>query len=275
MISFLRKLRQQLLDENQARWAGKFSKYLLYAVGEILLVVIGILIALQIDNWNEERQEDEKIKLQLTNLLRDLDGDRSGLQGLRSFHAFRVHAAYYLLDQYGITMEVTPLPEAGPMPELDETGLYAGPVPDSTDKAFIARGFSWLLRKNPVMPSMDAIDEFKNTGLYAEFENQELKNKIRRYYFVYNFVFPMEDRGESNPTTRLKNALASEGYSYLDAAALENPVEELLSYPAHVAYIKNIIDESTYRSNQSSRLIRLLDQLIPEIEKEIENYTKN
>jgi hypothetical protein len=47
MIKFFRKIRQRLLTEN------KFSKYLLYAIGEIVLVVIGILIALQINNWNE------------------------------------------------------------------------------------------------------------------------------------------------------------------------------------------------------------------------------
>ncbi len=50
MIKFFRKIRQRLLTEN------KFSKYLIYAVGEILLVVIGILIALSINNWNESRK---------------------------------------------------------------------------------------------------------------------------------------------------------------------------------------------------------------------------
>ena len=50
MIRFFRKIRQQLLTEN------KFSRYLLYAIGEILLVVLGILIALQIDNWNENKK---------------------------------------------------------------------------------------------------------------------------------------------------------------------------------------------------------------------------
>jgi hypothetical protein len=48
MIKFFRKIRRQLFSEN------KFSKYLLYAIGEILLVVIGILIALSINNWNEK-----------------------------------------------------------------------------------------------------------------------------------------------------------------------------------------------------------------------------
>lgn len=51
MLTFLRKIRKKLLAEN------KFSKYLLYALGEIILVVIGILIALQINNWNESRKE--------------------------------------------------------------------------------------------------------------------------------------------------------------------------------------------------------------------------
>ncbi len=52
MIKFFRKIRQQLLTEN------KFSKYLLYAIGEIVLVVIGILIALQINTWNENRKRN-------------------------------------------------------------------------------------------------------------------------------------------------------------------------------------------------------------------------
>jgi uncharacterized membrane protein YgaE (UPF0421/DUF939 family) len=51
MIKFFRKIRQSLLIEN------KLSRYLLYAIGEIVLVVIGILIALQVNNWNEGRKE--------------------------------------------------------------------------------------------------------------------------------------------------------------------------------------------------------------------------
>jgi len=50
MIKFFRKIRQKLLTEI------KFSKYLIYAIGEIILVVIGILIALQINNWNETKK---------------------------------------------------------------------------------------------------------------------------------------------------------------------------------------------------------------------------
>lgn len=50
MIKFFRTIRQKMLNEN------KFSKYLIYAIGEIILVVIGILIALAINTKNEKRE---------------------------------------------------------------------------------------------------------------------------------------------------------------------------------------------------------------------------
>jgi len=56
MIKYFRKIRQNLLSE------GKTGKYLKYAIGEIVLVVIGILIALQINNWNSQRIRYPKSK---------------------------------------------------------------------------------------------------------------------------------------------------------------------------------------------------------------------
>lgn len=69
MIKFFRKIRQKLLSEN------KFSKYLLYAIGEIVLVVIGILIALQINNWNEARKKQNLKGVYKRELIADLEKD--------------------------------------------------------------------------------------------------------------------------------------------------------------------------------------------------------
>jgi len=63
MIKFFRKIRQNLLMEN------KTGKYFKYAVGEIILVVIGILIALSINNWNENRKSAAQENLYLKRLL--------------------------------------------------------------------------------------------------------------------------------------------------------------------------------------------------------------
>jgi len=54
MIKFFRKIRQNLLSE------GKTRKYLQYAIGEIVLVMIGILLALQVNNWNQKRIDQNK-----------------------------------------------------------------------------------------------------------------------------------------------------------------------------------------------------------------------
>ena len=76
MIKFFRKIRQKLISKN------KINKYLIYASGEILLVVIGILIALQINNWNEQKKNLKteitylkNLKTELTNSLIELKGD--------------------------------------------------------------------------------------------------------------------------------------------------------------------------------------------------------
>lgn len=65
MIRFFRSIRQNLLSE------GKTGKYLKYAIGEIVLVVLGILIALQINNWSENR----KLQQQKSELLASLKAD--------------------------------------------------------------------------------------------------------------------------------------------------------------------------------------------------------
>jgi len=87
MLRFFRQIRQRLMIDN------KFSKYLLYAIGEILLVVIGILIALQIGDWNEGIKQDKRELILLSELrsnlktnVRNLESDiRLQTNSIRSF----------------------------------------------------------------------------------------------------------------------------------------------------------------------------------------------
>jgi len=72
MIKFFRHIRQNLIMEN------KTSNYLKYAIGEIVLVVFGILIALQINNWNENRRNRQKEIIYLTELKKGLQSDLNG-----------------------------------------------------------------------------------------------------------------------------------------------------------------------------------------------------
>ena len=90
MIKIFRKIRQKLLSEN------KFRKYLTYAIGEIILVVIGILIALQINNWNESRKENKLAKNYYNRLLSDLKADKS----YANRYISRVDSSLVLYDNY-------------------------------------------------------------------------------------------------------------------------------------------------------------------------------
>ena len=136
MIKFFRKIRQNLLMEN------KTGKYFKYAIGEIVLVVIGILIALQINNWNENRIENKEVKTYLNNLILDLNEDQEVLDRMNNWQTFKYFSMQYLL-------------------EMEGTNLY-DPIAD---------------RKNDIPP----LDELKSTGMYSKL-NPELKKGINNYY---------------------------------------------------------------------------------------------
>ncbi len=76
MINFLRKIRKKLMNK------GKVKSYLLYSSGEIILVVIGILIALQINNWNEENKDKQLEEITYCKLLEDVSQDELQLKNL-------------------------------------------------------------------------------------------------------------------------------------------------------------------------------------------------
>ena len=73
MIKFFRTIRGRLINDN------RLGKYLLYAIGEIVLVVIGILIALQINNWNEQQKKSAKEQLYLSGMKLDFQETKKEL----------------------------------------------------------------------------------------------------------------------------------------------------------------------------------------------------
>ena len=92
MIKFFRNIRQKLLSKN------KFSKYLFYALGEIFLVIIGILIALQINNTNSKRIELKTFKNNLQYVVEDLENNASDLNELKEKRQNVVKQNKYILE---------------------------------------------------------------------------------------------------------------------------------------------------------------------------------
>ena len=81
MIKFFRHIRRALIQKNQ------MGKYFKYAIGEILLVVIGILIALQINNWNENRKEKEKLNTIYSLIIDDLESDLKAIPKILKYYS--------------------------------------------------------------------------------------------------------------------------------------------------------------------------------------------
>ena len=94
MIKFFRHFRQAMIKENRA------SKYLLYAIGEIVLVVIGILIALQINTWNEDRKIRKSEQEILINLKSELILNRDQLDRTQQLHHKEYDAGVQLLNLF-------------------------------------------------------------------------------------------------------------------------------------------------------------------------------
>ncbi|MFH4967310.1 DUF6090 family protein [Gaetbulibacter sp. M240] len=134
MIKFFRKIRQKMLTEN------KFNKYLLYAIGEIILVVIGILIALQINNWNEQRKVNTKEYLILNEFLNSINKDlkayengiiprierkKSGLDSLQRyvFHKKTINDLLFLDFYSYLSIDTRLRFDNGPFEALKSTGL--------------------------------------------------------------------------------------------------------------------------------------------------------
>jgi Family of unknown function (DUF6090) len=95
MIKYFRKIRQKLLIEN------KFSKYLIYAIGEILIIVIGVLFAVQINNLNQSRKTEVLEKSVLIDLRSELYSNISILDSITNIRKNVLAAGRLVLEQSG------------------------------------------------------------------------------------------------------------------------------------------------------------------------------
>lgn len=153
MIKFFRKIRQNLLMEN------KTSKYLKYAIGEILLVIIGILIALQINNWNQDRLNQKKELRLVKQLLNDAKADSIFFQD----------RLYKLSSQLSFYQDILNLCN-----EQTISNSYSAAIPVSDQPFIRLASQSNLLINNP-----DA---------YSRLSNVNVKLSLQKYSAQYEFI---------------------------------------------------------------------------------------
>ena len=232
MIKFFRKIRQKLLSE------GKTGKYFKYAIGEIILVVIGILIALSINNWNENRTKKQIFKTHLTNLIEDLKTDQQTMQFLEINHSFRYYSMLYLLRTSGAG-NYNPKDDNSKIP-LFKSDLWKKDIPTTYNKQFIQKAFVWSHRIPPYNISDDTRKELHSTGYYS-YINPDLKLMLNSYHVKWNHYF-------KEITNKLAEdwlvSLGEDGFINSDTYTLEDPLLLLKDHPKRIGILKRMIREA-------------------------------
>jgi hypothetical protein len=99
MIKFFRHIRKQLLSEN------KTGKYFKYAIGEIVLVMIGILLALQVSNWNQDRKDRISERKLLDNIHRDFIQNKISFDSIKAINYLGLNALENMVDLFPLNRD--------------------------------------------------------------------------------------------------------------------------------------------------------------------------
>lgn len=188
MIKFFRNIRRQLLIEK------KSTKYFKYAIGEILLVMIGILLALQVNNWNEKTQNKKSLNTYLTTLQKE---NKSNLYVIN----FRISALtedISLVNNY-LTNLNTERPDQIHDSILISLVRHVGPIriqtlEDAVYKELLNSNLLSTLKEGPFKRKMFMIKEQQTryTGNIEEVHDIWI-NELRPYYVKHGSLSRMRD----------------------------------------------------------------------------------
>ena len=240
MIKFFRKIRQNLLAD------GKTGKYFKYAIGEIILVVIGILIALQINNWNENRKSGVKELIALKELRTELNNNKQMLKKRSVLFKEKNRDGKYLEQHL-------------------EKNL---PYNDSLQRYFFIpmSNYSFLL-------SNSTFENLKNQG-FNTITNNELRNRILK---LYDWNFGLLNDQENKFANLFSNSLQPIGFKYFketEKGFEPNDYQQILSSNEYSNVLSYMVQTAELFTSFCQDSIKEIDQVLFEINSEIENKSK-
>ncbi len=260
MIKFFRHIRQKQIMEN------KTGKYLKYAIGEIILVVIGILIALQINNWNEARKELNQGEELLVELKDELSYNINQFNG-------RVVSLRKELKAKGNLLKLKNL-DAIPMDSInyllvEQTTLDVQPLQSTVDK-IRNLGITRLTNNKNL-----------NDSIYNYFERLDLINKTAIFFFDSQnqrkrFIFLEQNELALNFEEILRDypSIDAHKFNVFDEVASNNTKQKWLTFmnqPKTQNIIKHSYVEFQFISKNletySLEMLRLAEQIQTELKK--------
>jgi uncharacterized protein DUF6090 len=155
MIKFFRKIRYDLMEKNNT------GKYFKYAIGEIILVVIGILIALSINNWNENSKIRQREKVLLNEIHQEFLDNKKQLQTVVSYHNKALAACEKIISEFPIDLNTV---------NIDSLSKYLFDT-------------QWRYTFNP---SQGSINSLINTSSFETITNDKLRQLVVSWQDVVN-----------------------------------------------------------------------------------------
>jgi hypothetical protein len=243
MIKLFRKVRQTMID------SGKIKNYLLYAVGEIILVVIGILIALQINNWNEEHKDKLLEKSYYCKFLEDVNQDQRLVEKLMAENNQRIKYANQLLH------------------------LLQQEHPEREEVIFLLRETISKIRFR-FRPSQSAFDDLKSNGKLAIID-LALKKRLLNYYADMEGYGDISDLVADaslalyfNPNKDFIEMGFQDIYyvrKALDSTIVNKEKLKAFNYPSPELR-KKLLSEAMFNLNNNARKKELYDTMLQEIQ---------
>jgi hypothetical protein len=254
MIKFFRKIRQKLLNEN------RLGKYSLYAIGEILLVVIGILIALQINNQNDLRKDRIKEIHYLKNIKTDLNINLLEMDRYLEIRTENIEAAKRIIEHF----------EGKPI--TDFTAFNADGVKIYSWQKFYQNNNTFQELVNSGNLALLSNDSIKKKLLDIESLYKKMKSEEEHYRFDTESVIygPLYELMDLNPMVSNFEFYASNGNSGTDVALTSEYFSEFLkNKKLKNGFVLTVLEFTTL--NQQMREIKqMTEELILSIDQEIQ-----
>ncbi|MDM9631471.1 DUF6090 family protein [Robiginitalea aurantiaca] len=240
MFKFFKRIRRNLLSQ------GKTGKYLTYALGEIVLVVIGILIALQINTWNESRKEIGKSRALLKEFRKDLVRDT-----LESNYVIGKLEDQVKLERWALTLVSYDLSHRDSLRKVLLGPYYQQPMTARTFNKLQnsenpnLTGFADLQNKltKYYTDTKYLLDAYNEEEKYHAFEN-DINEIIRSKIEIHIADFPMLPRDNGQPDAILDFAQSIQGRNYIK--------ENYIHRTGMIRYFQSL-------KQQAKELIELID----------------
>ena len=250
MIKFFRKIRRNLLSE------GKTGKYFKYAIGEIVLVVIGILIALQINNWNENNKKVNEESILLNTLEQDFVENRIRLNETIKRQEKMINYSNSLITlMISNSSRTISQDSLLKLKAIGANSWWKATLVNSTYETIINSGKSNIIQNLNLKKKLAQYSTDLESGFEDDSESKE------SLFFMYNISFQYES-----------NFLNEEEQKHyvisIPQDSVRKSIDKLLSNKLYLGALINKTGLESTRLNYQKKLFKQTDEILLEIRSE-------